>query len=104
MSKKNKALRIKVVCEGLNLLLEKLRTYRHQLLYCSSRLPDTVYETTCMALSEGTGNLLAVGWRVLEEGIMTIMDLKTGDRIHTIQSHHFLSSIQVGDHWLELLN
>ena len=61
----------------------------------SSRLPDTVYETTCMALSEGKGNLLAVGWRVLEEGLMTIMDLKTGDRIHTIQSHHFLSSIQV---------
>eukprot|EP00088_Acartia_fossae_P012585 TRINITY_DN1649_c0_g1_i5.p1 TRINITY_DN1649_c0_g1~~TRINITY_DN1649_c0_g1_i5.p1 ORF type:complete len:255 (-),score=58.68 TRINITY_DN1649_c0_g1_i5:172-936(-) len=65
----------------------------------SSRLPDTVYETTCMALSEGTGNLLAVGWRVLEEGVMTIMDLKTGDRIHTIQSHHFLSSIQIPLKW-----
>jgi len=65
----------------------------------SSRLPDTVYETTCMALSEGSGNLLAVGWRVLEEGVMTIMDLKTGDRIHTIQSHHFLSSIQIPLKW-----
>jgi len=65
----------------------------------SSRLPDTVYETTCMALSEGKGNLLAVGWRVLEEGLMTIMDLKTGDRIHTIQSHHFLSSIQIPLKW-----
>ena len=48
-----------------------------------------------MALSEGKGNLLAVGWRVLEEGVMTIMDLQTGNRIHTLQSHHFLSSIQV---------
>jgi len=65
----------------------------------SSRLPDTVYETTCMALSEGKGNLLAVGWRVLEEGVMTIMDLQTGNRIHTLQSHHFLSSIQIPLKW-----
>jgi len=63
----------------------------------SSRLPDTVYETTCMALSEG--DMLAVGWRVMEEGVMTVMDLNTGDRIVDIQSQHFLSTIQIPLKW-----
>ena len=63
----------------------------------SSRLPDTVYETTCMALSEG--DMLAVGWRVMEEGVMTVMDLNTGDRIVDIQSQHFLATIQIPLKW-----
>jgi len=63
----------------------------------SSRLPDNINEITSMALSDG--DLLAVGWSVQEEGVLTIIDLNTGDRVHDIQQPHFLSSIQVPLSW-----
>ncbi|XP_023335569.1 uncharacterized protein LOC111706869 [Eurytemora carolleeae] len=59
----------------------------------SSRLPDTVYEMTSMALSEA--DLLAVGYRVLDKGEVCILDLNTGDTIHNITSEYFLASIQI---------
>jgi len=63
----------------------------------SSRLPESVYETTSIALSEG--DLLAVGWRVLEQWVMRVFDLKTGESVFNTESTHFLSSVQIPLKW-----
>lgn len=63
----------------------------------SSQLPGTVYETTCMSLSKG--DLLAIGYRVNDEGVMSVLDLNTGHEVYNIQSPHFLSSVQIPLKW-----
>jgi len=63
----------------------------------SSRLPDSVYETTSIALSEE--DLLALGLRLQEQWVVRVLDLNTGDCVFNTESTHFLSSVQVPLKW-----